>query len=482
MITRRNFDTVWPPTVLLILMVLVPHASADEPNIAAKAIDIGSRRELFVDRFLIESISDSVQSKLHQPTPGEVVLVTDKPWEGNTSAYYTIFRDEDADQNPLYRMYYRGSHYDVESKKAAHPEVVCYAESRDGVRWTRPNLGVCQWDGSSDNNIVWDGIGSHCFAPFKDSNPHCAADAHYKAISRGHPKGKKGLYVFQSPDGIHWKLIKNEPVITEGYFDSQNLAFWDPHTKQYVDYHRTFIDGVRSIMTCTSPDFVTWTKPVLLSYGDAPDQHLYTNAIRPYFRAPHIRIGFPTRYLPDDQNVEPLFMASRDGLKFKRYLDPVIPQSAPLDRSGNRSNYMANGLVTLPGNDTELSVYGTEAYYTGPDSRLRRFTYRMDGFVSLHGSVKAGEVLTKPITFTGSQLQMNVAAGPKGFVQVEIQDATGKPIDGFALNDCEPIEGDSIEKIVAWKTDASLATVAGRVVRLRIVIEDADVYSFRFAE
>ena len=243
--------------------------------------------------------------------------------------------------------------------------------------------------------------------------------------------GKKGLYVFQSPDGIHWSLIKDEPVITEGAFDSQNLAFWDPLTKQYVDYHRIFVDGVRSIMTSTSKDFVHWTKPVLLKYPNAPKQHLYTNAIRPYPRAPHIRIGFPTRYLPQGSHVEPVFMASRDGVTFERYQKPVIPRTAPKDRDGNRSNYMANGLVQLPGNDREYSVYGTEAYYTGPDSRLRRFTYRVDGFVALEASPKGGELITKPITFAGENLFVNFKTQAGGKLRVEIQDASGTPHQRF---------------------------------------------------
>ena len=109
---------------------------------AADPIDIGSRRELFVDRHLIERL-DGVRLQLHRPQPREVVLVTDKPWEGNTCAYYTIFQDGDK-----YRMYYRGSHWDEQANKAAHPEVVCYAESADGVHWVKPQLGLFEFNGS----------------------------------------------------------------------------------------------------------------------------------------------------------------------------------------------------------------------------------------------------------------------------------------------------------------------------------------------
>ncbi len=443
--------------------------------VAAEPIDIGSRRELFVDRYLIDQIAGDAELHLHNPQPHEVALVTDRPWEGNTCAYYTIFQDGDR-----YRMYYRGSHYDETTRQSAHREVTCYAESKDGIYWTKPDLGRFEFDGSKQNNIVWDGIGTHCFAVFKDDNPECKPDARYKAIARGRPRGKAGLYIFQSPDGIRWTQLGDGPVITKGAFDSQNLAFWDPHAKLYREYHRTFVDGVRAIMTGTSNDYVHWTDPVLLDYGDAPRQHLYTNAIRNYFRAPHILIGFPTRYLPNEgSRVEPTFMASRDGRNFYRWLDPVIPEDAPEDRGGNRSNYMAWGVVQLPHSDRELSVYATEAYYTGPDSRIRRFSFRVDGFVSLRGSGAGGELVTKPITFAGKQLTVNYATAKGGSLRVELQDADGKPIDGFGLADCDALSGDEIEQTVKWQGKTDVSSLAGKSVRLRFSVKACDLYAFR---
>lgn len=440
---------------------------------AAEPVAIGDRLELFVDDFLIAEMSGDVSQHLHQPEPKEVVLTTDKPWEGNTCAYYSIFQDGD-----LYRMYYRGSHADEKTLKSQHREVTCYAESRDGVHWTKPELGLFDWDGSKANNIVLDGLGTHCFVAFKDANPSCPTEARYKGISRGNPKG---LYVFQSPDGIRWKQISDKPVITHGAFDSQNLAFWDPHTKQYVDYHRIFVDGVRSIMTCTSDDFVNWTAPQLLQYAKGtPKEHLYTNAIRPYDRAPHIRVGFPTRYKPRGSQVAPIFMSSRDGLNFNRWADPVIPMSAPKDRDGNRSNYMANGLVRLPGNDREYAVYGTEAYYAGPDSRLRRFMYRIDGFVSVRGGNAGGKLVTKPLTFKGGKLVLNLGVAKGGSARVELQTADGKPVPGFALRQSNKLTGDEIELTAEWTDGSDLSSLAGKPVRLAFELKKADLYSIRF--
>jgi len=456
-------------TLLLLLAAAAP--SLGQP------IDIGSRLELFVDEYLIEKLEGGAELFAHRPEPKEIVLVTDKSWEGNTCAYYTIFRDGD-----IYRMYYRGSHSNVQDKRSRHPEVTCYAESRDGIHWEKPNLGLFEWDGSKDNNIILKGLGVHCFVAFRDDNPDCPPEARYKGISRGRPEGKRGLYVFQSPDGIRWKPIQDEPVITQGAFDSQNLAFWDPVSKLYVDYHRTFVDGVRSIMTCHSKDYVNWSKPVLLKFPGAPKQHLYTNAIRPYPRAPHIRIGFPTRFLPKSSQVEPVFMSSRDGLTFRRFDKAVIPRDAPKDRDGNRSNYMANALIKLPGDERHYAVYGTEAYYEGPDSRLRRFQYRVDGFVSVRGEKPGAALVTKPLRFRGDSLVINYKAQPGGQLRVEVQDADGKPVPGFEMDQCAALSGDEIEQTVTWTSGAKLGKLAGKPVRVRFALDGADLYSIRFGQ
>jgi len=464
-----RMSRLFPAIFLLTQLSLVDLLPAAEP------IVIGTRLEPLVDRHLIESLSGDAVQQVVEPRPEEVVFTTDKPWEGNTCAYYTIFQDGD-----LYRMYYRGSHWDEVAKKATHREVTCYAESRDGIHWTRPELGLHEWDGSKQNNIILDGLGTHCFTPFKDDHPDCPPEARYKALSADYTTGKRGLNAFQSADGIHWSLMRKEHVITDGVFDSQNLAFRDPLTGEFVDYHRTFVNRVRAIMTCTSKDFLTWTKPVLLQYPGVPDQHLYTNAIRPYDRAPHIRIGFPTRFLPEKQQVEPVFMASRDGVTFTRYAEPVIPRTAPADRDGNRSNYMANALVRLPGNDSEYACYGTEAYYTGPSSRLRRFMYRTDGFVRVKAGATGGELVTHPLTFDGTALVLNYKVADEGRLQVELQDAAGQALEGFRLKDCKALSGDEQAGVVVWNSGRSLAEWKGKPVRLRVSLQDAELYSLRF--
>lgn len=173
-------------------------------------------------------------------------------------------------------------------------------------------------------------------------------------------------------------------------------------------------------------------------------------------------------------------MTSRDGKTFHRWSEPLIPITAPKDRDGNRSNYMTWGVVHLPGKDKELSVYATEAYYTGPDSRVRRFTFRTDGFVSLRAKGKQGEMITKPLTFEGKTLRLNLKTARSGMVKVELQDANGKAINGFALEDCQALKGDAIGMEARWKDGADLSSLAGKPIRIRFQLQNADLYSLQF--
>jgi len=289
--------------------------------------------------------------------------------------------------------------------------VTCYAESDDGIHWRKPDLGLFEYDGSKNNNIVWMGVGTHNFTPFRDENPACRPAQRYKALA----SGKGGLVAFVSPDAIRWTLLSEKACITKGAFDSQNLAFWDSVRGEYRDYHRGFQKGVRDIMTCTSPDFLTWTDPVWLDFGDTPPEHLYTNAITPYVRAPHLFVGFPKRFVPSRRNpINPhpgisdgVFMSSRDGLRFKRWREAFIRPGLQPERWFSRNNMTAWGIIVtasqVPGTPKELSIYSTENY-ASVDScvRLRRYTLRLDGFVSVNAPMKGGEFVTKPLVFQGS--------------------------------------------------------------------------------
>ena len=480
-------------------------ASADEP------IQIDSRLELMVDNYLIDKMAGA-SLVLHQPLKREVAINHNAPWEGNNCGFHTVFRDGD-----LYRMYYMVAHNpcgENERHKSPLPIVAAYAESKDGVHWEKPELGQFEFAGSKKNNIImWDGYDKTTEAflvPFKDTNPVCKPDQRYKSLVRV-GGGRLWLWTLKSPDGIHWSRLSDKAVITRGEFDSENLAFWDAVRGEYRAYFRGYRNGLRDILTATSRDFVNWSEPAWVEYPGSPPQELYTNQIAPYYRAPHIFLGFPTRYtdrgwtpsldvLPELEHrkqrakmsprygsaiTDGLLMSSRDGVTFKRWGEAFIrPGPQELGHWIYGDQYQNWGIVEtksdLPGAPNELSMYAVEGCWRGVSDRLRRYTIRIDGFVSLQAALSGGECITKPLMFSGSKLAINYATSAAGSIRVEIQDANGKPLDGFRLEDCPEVFGDSLERTVSWKAGSDLSKLAGRPVRLRMMLKDADLYSFQF--
>lgn len=481
---------------------------------AAEPIEIGSRLELLVDDHLIDSTRGALRLQLHQPVRREIVFKTDAPWEGNASGYQSVFQD-----GKLYRMYYRGLHYRHSGPPAQalpdHPWNLCYAESDDGLHWRRPKLGLCEFNGSRDNNIILTpetlkevrGDPAHS-AVLLDANPDCPADAKYKVIVLG----KGGLYALKSGDGVRFTLMSKEPIITEGAFDSQNLVFWDPLRAEYREYHRGFKDGVRDIMTAASKDILRFPKPQWLDHSGAGAEHLYTNQIQPYYRAPHIFLGFPMRY-SDRGWSEPTFdlpglderltrakshprygtavtdavlISSRDGLKFHRWGEAFI-RPGPRERHSwvYGDNFVFWGMFETKSSvedaPNEISLLATESYWEGTYTTVRRYTLRIDGFASARAPLAGGELVTKPVRFEGGNLALNVATSGAGGVQVEIQDLDGKPVPGYALADCPAIFCDRLQKIVRWKgRGGDVRELSGKPVRLRFALKDADLYSFQF--
>ena len=381
-------------------------------SLTAQVKDLGANRELFVDNQMIESM-DNAELKLHSPIERELSFKLDQPHEGNCSCYFTIFKDGDK-----YRMYYNGGHFSqwgiIGTARKQHPEFTCMAESTDGINWTRPNLGLVEFNGSKNNNILpIPGRWTHCFTPFKDSNPDCKPEEQYKAVAFDHGTPKQ-LFGFVSADGINWKLVSDKPIITGGNFDSQNLVFYDNERKLYVAYYRKSPNKVRGIATATSKDFINWTDGEMLSYSDGKDENFYTNAIIRYARAPYL-LGFPMlfrdgRLYPGNLGIgvgDGGFMSSRDGKNFYLFDEAFLRPGLNRERWFNRCNYASWGIIEtpnnlLPGAPNELSIYYSEGYFEGKEVNIRRCTLRLDGFASIHAGAKKGTVLTKPLTFNAT--------------------------------------------------------------------------------
>jgi len=465
---------------------------ADEP------VALGSRLELFVDHHLIGRL-DGCALKLHEPKLANVAVKFDSPWEGPFSGYQTIIKDGDT-----YRLYYRGSN--GKGGDGGGGETTCVAESRDGATFTKPKLGIVEFDGSKDNNIVLrEQPFCHNFTPFLDANPSTPKEQRYKAVAG---TAKSGLVAWTSPDGLHWKKMREEPVFRKGAFDSQNVAFWSAAEQSYCLYFRVFTGGTadekkwqpkgyRTVSRATSKDFFNWNEPQRMTFGDTPPEHLYTNGTNPYFRAPHIYIATPMRFLPgrkvltDEQAgklgvkkgygsdcAEAVLMSSRGGTRYDRtFMEAWIRPGTDLGNWASRAGLTALGIV--PTSPVELSLY-KQAHYAQPSTHMLRYTFRTDGFASVNAPYRGGEMITKPLTFTGSKLLINFATGATGGVRVEFQGANGKPLTGFALDDAVEQIGDDIERVVTWKGGNDVGKLAGQTVRLRFVMKDADLFAVRF--
>lgn len=462
-------------------------------------IDIGSRRELFVDRFLIDRMA-AAELRLHRPVDRGPVLQFDAPWEGRFCAYVTVIHAADK-----YQMYYRGMNGGGDTDDG---QVTCYAESVDGITWTKPKLDLFPLGEQRQTNVILAHATpvTHNFCPFLDTRPGATPDERYKAVGGYH---QAGLVAYTSPDGIRWHTMADKPVLTREQvsksfvFDSQNVPFWSKAEGKYLLYYRVYKEKKRRIARVESDDFLNWSNPTLMEYErddgrPAPVEEMYTNQTHPYFRAPHLYVATAARFMIDRQvlttqqaeaiRVDPKFfhdtsdavlLTSRGGNTYQRtFMTAFIAPGIGAENWVSRTNYPA--LNVVPTSPSEMSVYVNQNYGQ-PTSHLRRYTMRLDGFASVHADYDGGEMVTRPLKFAGSRLFLNFATSAAGGIRVEVQDEAGAPLPGFALADCQELIGNEIERAVAWKT-ASIASLAGRPVRLRFVMKDADLFALRFGD
>jgi hypothetical protein len=491
-IPSKKMNSVKPifAAMALVFLTLCGFVGFDEPA-DATVIDLGNRREIFVSRYLLDNFEGTKLVK-HSPHDEGEVMFFDKPWESTAPAYITILKDGD-----LYRAYYRGGHTTGEGKRTQN---TCYAESKDGITWTKPSLGLIEINGSKENNVLLDfDPVAHNFSPFIDKNPNARPAEKYKALGGG---SKSGLVAYVSEDGIRWKKLREDGVFKKGYFDSQNVSFWSESEKVYVCYFRAWtgtdgIKGYRSVGRTTSKDFVNWTDPVLMNFGDVPYEHIYTQQTSPYFRAPHIYVAIGSRFLPHRQIAseeqlkelkvdagqhkglsEAFFMTSRGGNVYDRtFMEAFLRPGTGLNHWSARTNYPS--LNVVPTGTEEMSLYVNQDY-AQPTGHLRRYSLRLDGFTSINGPYEGGTVTTRPFTFTGSELEINYSTSAAGEIRIAIQDENGHPIPGFSMEEAETLIGNAISRKVSWKGGTSVAGLRSRPVRLHIYLKDADLYSIKF--
>jgi hypothetical protein len=455
-------------------------------------ISLGSRLELFLDTFLIERLHTS-HLVLHEPEDAGPVLQFDRPWEGPFCGYCTVIRTEEK-----YQLYYRG--LPRAGRDGSSLETTCYAESEDGITWRKPDLALFEIQGTTRNNVVLAHAApvTHNFSPFLDTRKDVEPAYRYKALGGTE---KSGLRAYVSGDGIRWRPMQSASVFRKGKFDSQNVSFWSEHERRYVCYFRTWTEraygGFRTVSRTTSQDFITWSDPVTMDFGDTPPEHIYTNQTAPYFRAPHIYVSVAARFLPDRQvlteeealklGVDPgyfkdcsdaVLMTSRGGNRYDRtFMSAFIRPGIGLQNWVSRSNYPA--LNVVPTGPTEMSIYVNQDY-AQPTAHLRRYRLRTDGFVSIYAPYEGGEMISKAFTFQGDRLLLNFATSAAGSIRVEIQDAAGNAIRGYTIDEARMLVGNEIERAVSWQQGSEVGSLSGKKVRLRFVMQDAHLYALRF--
>lgn len=517
----------------------------EEREAEGEVIAIGSRLEPMVDDYLVERREGALEWKLHRPVRHPESLKLDRPWEGNNSNYGTILKYEGR-----YLFYYRGTALDLAEGqvRGMHFATTCVMTSEDGIHWERPDLGFVKKPGWEKNNIILtfdpecrinfslgesldDGndllsgkkvpfTGAvHNFTPMIDTNPDCPAEEKFKAIG-GHDH--RTLYAFVSADGIDWSMMQEEPIITDGMLDSQNLAFWDPVQRCYYTYYRDFKNKAgdtrkldskkdyslmdRDVKYATSLDFRHWTPGKFIDWQPERMTQLYTSQIQLYPGAEHLRIGFPMRYAIErglyssfnermsksdryyaSVYTDTGFISSRDGRSFRMWGEALV-RPGPTDEQwqysfGGTALNLFETPSEYPGGPPEWSFYLMDhGAWFGPGVSFNRYSIRKDGFVSASAPRSGGSLVTKPIAFAGDELRINFETSAIGSVRVELQGVDGKPLPGFSLGECRELFGNNLSQRVTWNSDAKLRDYAGKAVRLKIELKDADLFAIRFVD
>jgi len=494
----------------LTALLLVPLAA---PR-AADPLDIGYHPQLFIDDHIVEW-TEGLRRTLHQPTDmsDNPVIVPEHPWEHRRIPFGSVVYSAAEkkfrcwylamniyDSRPGFRGYRK--EYHVPIQEAAF---ICYAESDDGIHWRKPELGLHEFRGSTKNNIVLTCPGTHFDST---SVMHTAHDRErpWKMISFiGLWPYKKelidrqwgdtrfgitrhGHYAWSSKDGIHWEPLNGgEPVLRAS---DRSMFWWDPEKEIYVAAAKTSRDGKRAQRYAWSRDAINWMiTPDWIHVADERDHpgdeaeaaygFNYGGQYVGFCEMRRVRKGKPVKI-----NWE--LMVSRDGRHWNRpmrelffadgpketwrYLVFKIFANPPIERDGQLWIYYGGKTGTVPVEE------GYEPFQALCLAQLRR-----DGFVSLDAGNAGGHLATKQITATGDGLLLNVAVRDGGHARVEVLGQNDEPIPGLSLKDCMTLKNDAIDQVVSWKSGADLSNLAGKAIRLRIELENADLYSFRFA-
>jgi len=492
-------------------------------------VEIGTVKQLFIDDLFIES-SEGVALCMNPPVQHPEVLVTgDQPWERNgIGAYNTVCREDDG----RFRMWYDGAIKGGLPQEGARR--LCYAESTDGIRWEKPSLGLIEFEGSKDNNIVAPRLERQSMQGgtiFRDER--APSEERYKLWSKFRPTDDQtkegtlpGLWAMRSPDGIHWEECPGQPNPPGTACDTQNMIFWDERIQRYVGYTRVAATQhrpeaadadspvnragrgrYRSVGRITSPDFVTWSDLEIVFEADeedlampVPDQRddprpnidFYTSCAQPYPWAQDVYLMMPSAYYHWEENDYPATMdvqllTSRDGIKWQRAGDRKPFLRRGLDGTTSGGMIFANPWLIPMGDELWFYYAGTQRSHGDASdapkkSGVMRASIRMDGFISADAGYRGGELTTPVIRFGGDRLELNLDGSAGGWLKVEIQDAHGQPMPGFSLDEADALVGNAISKRVTWRGSQDVSALTRQPVRLRFAMRDMKLYAFGFPQ
>ena len=424
-------------------------------------------------------------------------LVADQPWEADISGGNVIY-----DQG-RFRCWYSatmpkqkvGVIYLEEGRgMETNGTSTCYAESTDGIHWTKPALGIFPFNGSYSNNIVspiW------VDSPFRDD--HGTAEERYKAFTFDElpadevPKGagsfnKYGLYGVVSPDGYNWTRIP-KPLVRH-FADTWNIAGWDPLLKKYVGYFRGHTGG-RSITRAETEDFRNWPEPLtVMCVGpeESPNDDYYSSGFTRYPGMPAIRLMFPGIFHLDTSKVDARMAICRDGSGWNWVSRETIIENGAKGEWDEGMLYPQPDLLRLPDGRLALPYNAyNEGHDTSFSSNYKDWPKRETGLAwaiweegRLAGieAGKVGEFYAAHHVPDGSEIQVNVRTALRGKLEFELVQKDNV-LEGFSFADCVPITGDHLWTTLQWKGKADLSELRGKKVQIHFRLTRAKLFGYR---
>ncbi|MHA1731891.1 MAG: hypothetical protein ACTSU5_08100 [Promethearchaeota archaeon] len=423
--------------------------------------------------------------------PREPSLKVDRPWEtGFLGSYYSVVQDTD-DPNLVGLWYEFFPSHDTRDLES----IFCYAESKDcGQTWEKPNLGLVEWEGSKDNNILltpeehFNGTAIHGPFVFLDGNPGCPPGERYKLTycSADRPRGEGRPYGGTSPDGIHWNLFR-EPI-ADSWADTQMGAWWEPRKGKYVGFFRLWSGKRRQVGYSETTDFSNWPDPVPILGTEptmGPDEDWYVSGARSWPGAGDSYVMLSTIYR---RTRDDLFTELRGSRDLRHWFPvPPTPLLDPEELGGHFYGgfYVGQGIVRRGGKWLVPLGVPEVTHNEGrlPGTRLGKMhmlSWREDGFTGIEAP-GTGEFWTRPLQVDGNELAVNAITKPHGLVKVGIvDDFTRMELPGRGLDECDPISGDELWSSLSWGGERDLSEFDDCVVRLHFVLRRAVLHAARW--